>query len=64
MTFDRAKTLPVHLYLMPDIECKDNLIYLKAYKSHRDSLEEEIKRTLGMAMIAITKLSRCGKTTT
>jgi hypothetical protein len=49
MMVDKAEILPVHFELIPDIERKENVIYLGARISSKGGSEEEIKRRLRMA---------------
>lgn len=61
MTVDREETLPIYFELIPDIECKDDVIYLGARIFNKGGSEEDIIRRLGMAEKAVTKLSRIWK---
>ncbi|KAL4083848.1 hypothetical protein QTP88_029164 [Uroleucon formosanum] len=58
---DRTRTLPLTFNLIPNIDRKDNVIYLGALLSNKGGLEEEIKRRVGMAKAAIAKLVKIWK---
>lgn len=51
LTADRAEILPIHLKLIPDIERKNNVIYLEAQISSKRGSEKEIRHRLGIDII-------------
>lgn len=61
MVIDRAEVLPRRFDLIPDIERKEKTIYLGACISNKGGSEEEIKRRIGMAKSALTKLVKIWK---
>lgn len=57
----RTKTLLPTYNIIPNMDCKDSVIYVGALLSNKDGSDEEIKRRIGMATTAVAKFVKIWK---